>query len=124
MTVTIERPPAKAATDTVLSPTYTLTAEQLDAFGDEMDAIRQRVIADLGDVDAAYIRKVVKYQRGFEVAGRAMFYLPPLWPLAVASLSVSKILDNMEIGHNVMHGQYDWMGDPGLNSRMFDWDTM
>ena len=30
----------------------------------------------------------------------------------------------MEIGHNVMHGQYDWMGDPGLNSRMYDWDTM
>ena len=53
-----------------------------------------------------------------------MFYLPPLWPAAVASLSVSKILDNMEIGHNVMHGQYDWMGDPGLNSRMFEWDTM
>ena len=43
---------------------------------------------------------------------------------AVAALSVSKILDNMEIGHNVMHGQYDWMGDPGLNSRMFEWDTM
>ncbi len=30
----------------------------------------------------------------------------------------------MEIGHNVMHGQYDWMGDPGLNSRMYDWDTV
>ena len=37
---------------------------------------------------------------------------------------MSKILDNMEIGHNVMHGQYDWMGDPGLNSRMYDWDTV
>ncbi|WP_370234942.1 fatty acid desaturase [Nocardioides sp.] len=89
-----------------------------------MDAIRQRVLADLGEADAAYIRKVVKYQRGLEVAGRAMFYLPPAWPLAVAALSLSKILDNMEIGHNVMHGQYDWMGDPGLNSRMFDWDTV
>ncbi|MDZ5620852.1 acyl-CoA desaturase [Nocardioides sp. HM23] len=110
--------------DQELSPTYTLTAEQLDAFGDELDAIRQRVVADLGEVDAQYIRKVVKYQRGFEVAGRLMFYVPPLWPAAVASLSVSKILDNMEIGHNVMHGQYDWMGDPGLNSRMFEWDTM
>ena len=120
----IERPPAKTRTDTVLSPKYTLTAEQLDAFGDELDAIRQRVVADLGEVDANYIRKVVKYQRAFEVAGRVMFYLPPLWPAAVASLSVSKILDNMEIGHNVMHGQYDWMGDPALNSRMFDWDTM
>ena len=30
----------------------------------------------------------------------------------------------MEIGHNVMHGQYDWMGDPGLNSRMYEWDTV
>ena len=77
-----------------------------------MDAIRQRVLADLGEEDAAYIRNVVKRQQQFEVAGRALFYLPPAWPLAVAALSVSKILENMEIGHNVMHGQYDWMGDP------------
>ncbi len=101
-----------------------LTPEQLEAFGDEMDVLRQRVIGQLGEVDAAYIRKVVKTQRSFEIAGRALFYLPPAWPLAVAALSVSKILDNMEIGHNVMHGQYDWMGDPGLNSRMYEWDNV
>ena len=89
-----------------------------------MDALRQRVVADLGEADADYIRGVVKAQRAFEGAGRALFYLPPAWPLAVASLSISKILDNMEIGHNVMHGQYDWMGDPGLNSRMYEWDTV
>ena len=93
-------------------PKITLTPEQLAAFGAELDAIRTRVIASLGDEDATYIRNVVKTQRAFEVAGRALFYLPPAWPLAVAALSVSKILDNMEIGHNVMHGQYDWMGDP------------
>ena len=63
-------------------------------------------------------------QQQFEVAGRALFYLPPAWPLAVAALSVSKILENMEIGHNVMHGQYDWMGDPKLNSRIYDWDNV
>ncbi|KQZ75206.1 fatty acid desaturase family protein [Nocardioides sp. Root151] len=102
----------------------TLTDDQLDEFGKEMDAIRQRVMSELGEEDATYIRNVVKAQRAFEVAGRALFYLPPAWPLAVASLSISKILDNMEIGHNVMHGQYDWMGDPGLNSRMYEWDTM
>ncbi|WP_300641102.1 acyl-CoA desaturase [Nocardioides sp.] len=113
---------SSATTDPV-SGKVPLTAEQLQAFGEEMDAIRQAVLADLGEADAAYIRKVVKYQRGLEVAGRALFYVPPAWPLAVAALSLSKILDNMEIGHNVMHGQYDWMGDPGLNSRMFDWDT-
>ncbi|NIB33044.1 hypothetical protein HBB16_17035 [Pseudonocardia sp. MCCB 268] len=27
-------------------------------------------------------------------------------------LSIAKILENMEIGHNVMHGQWDWMRDP------------
>ncbi|WP_435771226.1 fatty acid desaturase family protein [Nocardioides sp. SYSU DS0651] len=101
-----------------------LTAEQIDRLGAELDAIRQRIIADLGEADADYLRKVVKTQRSLEVAGRALFYLPPAWPLAVAALSVSKILDNMEIGHNVMHGQYDFLGDPAFNSRMFDWDTV
>jgi fatty acid desaturase len=107
-----------------MTHTTTLTPEQLEEFGAELDAIRQRIIADLGEADAAYLRKVVKAQRAFEAAGRALFYLPPAWPLAVASLSVSKILDNMEIGHNVMHGQYDWLGDPDYNSRMFEWDNV
>ncbi|MGZ4436747.1 MAG: fatty acid desaturase family protein, partial [Nocardioidaceae bacterium] len=106
------------------SSTNALTPDQLDAFGAEMDALRQRIVSLLGEEDAAYIRKVVKAQRGFEIAGRALFYLPPAWPFAVASLSISKILDNMEIGHNVMHGQYDWMGDPGLSSKMYEWDNV
>jgi len=102
-----------------------LSAEELERFGAEMDAIRQRIVADLGEEDAAYIRGIVKKQRAFEVAGRSLFYLPVVgWLPAVACLSISKILDNMEIGHNVMHGQYDWMGDPDLNSRMFEWDNV
>jgi fatty acid desaturase len=104
--------------------TTTLTDEQLEELGRELDALRQRVVADLGEADAAYIRNVVRRQQQFEVAGRALFYLPPAWPLAVAALSISKILDNMEIGHNVMHGQYDWMGDPKLSSRMYEWDNV
>lgn len=108
-----------------MTQTVKLTPEQLEAFGAEMDAIRQRIVADLGEADASYIRKIVRYQRGFETAGRALFYLPVVgWLPAVAALSVSKILDNMEIGHNVMHGQYDWMGDPGLSSRMYEWDNV
>jgi fatty acid desaturase len=50
-------------------------------------------------------------------------FLPPAWLGGVTALSLSKILDNMEIGHNVMHGQYDWMGDPALDSATFEWDT-
>ena len=37
--------------------------------------------------------------------------------------ALAKILENMEIGHNVLHGQWDWMNDPVINSRAWDWDT-
>ncbi len=114
----------KTTEDRLTTHTVTLTPEQLDRFGEEFDALRRRILDDLGEEDATYIRDVVKAQRAFEIAGRALFYVPPAWPLAVAALSVSKILDNMEIGHNVMHGQYDWMGDPDLSSRMFEWDNV
>ena len=53
------------------------------------------------------------------------------WPRATGrpgspgppALSLAKILENMEIGHNVMHGQWDWMNDPEINSSTWDWDT-
>jgi fatty acid desaturase len=101
----------------------TLTPEQADEFGRELDAIRDRVMADLGEIDADYIRRVIKAQRALEVGGRALLFLPPAWLLGTAMLGVSKILDNMEIGHNIMHGQYDWMRDPTISGRSFEWDT-
>jgi len=103
-----------------------LTPEQLDAFGAELDAIRQRVIEDRGPRDVDYIRRVIKVQRGLEVGGRGLLFLgflPPAWLAGTAALSLSKILDNMEIGHNVMHGQYDWTNDPKLSAKGFEWDT-
>ncbi len=30
----------------------------------------------------------------------------------------------MEIGHNVLHGQWDWMNDPVINSSSWDWDNV
>ncbi|QWF77900.1 fatty acid desaturase family protein [Amycolatopsis sp. CA-230715] len=104
-----------------------LTAGELDELGRELDALRRELAEDLGERDAAYIRRVVRSQQRFEVVGRALLWagwFPPAWLAGTAALSVSKILDNMEIGHNVMHGQYDWMGDPALNSKMFEWDTV
>jgi NADPH-dependent stearoyl-CoA 9-desaturase len=103
-----------------------LTPEQLDAFGRELDAIRERVIADLGERDAAYIRRIIKAQRGLEIGGRGLLelgFLPPAWLAGTVALSLSKILDNMEIGHNVMHGQYDWMNDQAVNGQVFEWDS-
>ncbi|NLE77991.1 MAG: acyl-CoA desaturase [Rhodococcus sp.] len=104
-----------------------LTYDQVEELGRELDALRDRIVADLGAEDREYIYQVIKAQRGLEVAGRALMYLPfvpPAWLAGVGALGLSKILDNMEIGHNVMHGQYDWMREPGLNSRVFEWDTV
>jgi fatty acid desaturase len=109
-----------------MSKKITLTDEQFEAFGAELDALRERTLADLGERDATYIRRVIKAQRALEVGGRATLMagiFPPAWVAGTTMLGLSKILDNMEIGHNVMHGQYDWMGDPALSSRGFEWDT-
>ncbi|OMC32667.1 fatty acid desaturase [Mycobacterium sp. GA-1841] len=103
--------------------TYTLTPEQFEEFGRELDTIRERTLADLGERDATYIRDIIKMQRKLEVGGRALLFLPPAWPVGTVMLGLSKILDNMEIGHNVMHGQYDWMGDPALRGQNFEWDS-
>ncbi|MBB4908739.1 fatty acid desaturase family protein [Actinophytocola algeriensis] len=104
-----------------------LTEEQLAALADELDEIRRELVDDLGDEDAAYIRGIVATGQRLEALGRALLWagwFPPAWLAGTAALSVAKILDNMEVGHNVMHGQYDWMGDPTLNSKMFEWDTV
>ena len=125
-TATLTKPETKPAETAPKTNRSGLTDEQLDAFGAELDAIRARVLADRGERDADYIRNVIKAQRALEVAGRGLFFfsfLPPAWLGGVTALSLSKILDNMEIGHNVMHGQYDWMKDPELTSKGFEWDT-
>ncbi|HBZ69462.1 MAG TPA: acyl-CoA desaturase, partial [Deltaproteobacteria bacterium] len=106
---------------------HRLAPEHVESFGAELDAIRLRVLADLGAEDVDYIRRIIRWQRGLEVAARGMLQLallPPLWLGGVIALSLSKILDNMEIGHNVMHGQYDWTGDPTLASGTFEWDNV
>jgi fatty acid desaturase len=103
-----------------------LTEERVEQLGQELDALRNRIVADLGERDATYIRNVIKAQRALEVGGRGLLFAgfyPPAWLGGTIALALSKILDNMEIGHNVMHGQYDWMKDPALDSKGFEWDT-
>jgi linoleoyl-CoA desaturase len=104
-----------------------LTDVEIEEFGSELDAIREEVIANRGERDAAYIRKLVTIHRSLEAGGRAVLLVslfPPAWLAGTAMLSVAKILDNMEIGHNVLHGQWDWMRDPQINSTAYEWDTV
>lgn len=107
---------------------HKLSPEELQRFAAELDAIRARAVADLGAKDARYIRRIVAAVRWTGFLGRAMLYagilFPWAWVAGVLLLGLSKILDNMELGHNVMHGQYDFMGDPSLNGKTFEWDIV
>ena len=108
------------------SPLARLTPTQIEALGREFDAIHDEVFAELGERDSRYIRSTIKLHRQLVLAARAMLSgsrYKPLWLGGTAALSVAKILENMEIGHNVMHGQWDWMNDPDINSQSWDWDT-
>jgi fatty acid desaturase len=107
------------------NPIAHLTPEDIEQIGVELDAIRQEILDSRGADDAAYIRKMIKTQRGLELGSRAVLLFsafPPAWVLGTAGLSVAKILDNMEIGHNILHGQWDWMRDPKIHSTPREWD--
>ena len=107
-------------------PVAHLSADQVEELGRELDAIRQSILDTRGEADAAYIRKVIGAQRSLELASRAVLLfsiLPPAWLVGTAGLSVAKIIENMEIGHNVMHGQWDWMRDPKIHSTTWEWDN-
>ncbi|NYD56794.1 linoleoyl-CoA desaturase [Nocardioides marinisabuli] len=108
------------------NPIAHLSDADIEQIGAELDAIRQEVIDSRGAADAAYIRKVIDVQRKLELGSRAMLLasvFPPAWVLGTLGLSVAKILDNMEIGHNIMHGQWDWMRDPKIHSSTWEWDN-
>ena len=129
-----------------------LSEEDVAEIGRRFEEIAAEHRAALGPKDARYIRTLIRVQRGLEVAGRGLLMLPTLgmaldkagyktrkggllprslrtpahkglWWAGVGALSLSKILENLEIGHNVMHGQWDWMNDPEVHSSTWEWDN-
>jgi linoleoyl-CoA desaturase len=117
---------ATSPTDKPESPLKHLSKEQLEALADELDEIRDRTFGDLGDRDRRYIESMIEMQRRLAVIGRVLLLAARNRPAKIAgtaTLSAAKILENMEIGHNVLHGQWDWMNDPDINSTTWDWDT-
>ncbi len=129
-----------------------LSEEDVAEIGRRFDAIAAEHRASLGPKDARYIRTLIRVQRGLEVAGRSLLMLPTLgmaldkagyktrkggllprslrtpahrglWWAGVGALGLAKVLENLEIGHNVMHGQWDWMNDPEIHSSTWEWDN-
>jgi len=108
------------------SPIAHLSDDDIAELGRELDAIREEVLAARGESDSAYIRRVIDVQRALEMGGRGVLLFslfPPAWIAGTTALSIAKILENMEIGHNVLHGQWDWMRDPKIHSTTWEWDN-
>ena len=102
-----------------------LTDTDIDSLAVELDAIRQDVEDSLGERDARYIRRTIAAQRALDVAGRILLAgssKRSAWWAGTVTLGLAKIIENMEIGHNVMHGQWNWMNDPEIHSSTWEWD--
>ncbi|TQF66073.1 fatty acid desaturase [Rhodococcus spelaei] len=102
-----------------------LTESDIDMLGRELDEIRRDVEESRGARDARYIRGVIRFQRALEFGGRVTLFgskYRPAWLAGTTMLALSKCIENMELGHNVVHGQWDWMNDPEIHSTTWEWD--
>ena len=117
-----------------------LSDAEIEDFGRELDGLRDEVIDSRGERDRRYILRVIRVQRSIEIGARVLMFASvlfhPAWNHAAASaaafwvllslgtigLALSKIIENMEIGHNVLHAQWDWMKDDNIQSSSWEWD--
>ncbi|WP_280269251.1 fatty acid desaturase family protein [Nocardia wallacei] len=102
-----------------------LSPADIEALGRELDAIRRDIEDRRGTRDALYIRRTIAFQRALDAASRLVLGLSRGkigWTLGTAGLAVAKSIENMELGHNVGHGQWDWMNDPEIHSSTWEWD--
>lgn len=104
-----------------------LSRADIDAIGTEFDTIRRDIEESLGARDAAYIRRTIVFQRALDVAARLLITGARSKAGVLAgtvALAYAKSVENMEIAHNVGHGQWDWMNDPEIHSTTWEWDQV
>jgi linoleoyl-CoA desaturase len=103
-----------------------LTTEDIEQLAKELDDIRADIEESRGERDARYIRRSIQLQRALAAGGRIALFASKnkvAWVTGTAMLGTAKIIENMELGHNITHGQWDWMNDPEIHSTEWEWDT-
>jgi fatty acid desaturase len=103
-----------------------LTEADVDELARELDAIRTDIEESRGERDARYVRRTIQLQRALAAGGRIALMASRnkvAWVAGTAMLAAAKIIENMELGHNITHGQWDWMNDPEIHSTEWEWDT-
>lgn len=102
-----------------------LSDEDLDELAAALEAIRGDIEASRGTADRAYIKRAIAFQRALEVAARLAIGTSKGrfgWAVGTGALAAAKCIENMELGHNISHGQWDWMNDPEIHSSTWEWD--
>ena len=104
-----------------------LSDADIEALAVELDTIRRDIEDSLGVKDRAHIRRAIAIQRCLEIAARLIIGLSKTrsgWMLGTGTLAVAKCIENMELAHNIIHGQWDWMNDPEIHSSTWEWDMV
>lgn len=118
-------PSAPARAPCEVSPRDLPDAERLRLFGEELDGVKERVMAKVGAEDLAYVRGLCRFSRAMEVLGRTLIFVSPdpvTFGVGVAALWLHKQVETTEIGHTVLHGAYDKLDPDGpLSSKKFHW---
>jgi len=101
--------------------------DRIEAFGAAIDRIRERVEAEIGAEDLAYLKKVDRFSRAMEIAGRLLIHVsvePVGFGAGVVALWLHKQLQATEVGHTVLHGTFDKIdGADAYRSKSFRWQT-
>jgi fatty acid desaturase len=103
-----------------------LSDADVEALAAELDEIRCDIEVSRGAKDRAYIIRAIGFQRCLEIAARLTIAKSKGkfgWAVGTAALAAAKCIENMELGHNISHGQWDWMNDPEIHSNTWEWDT-
>lgn len=122
-----EQPGASARSCAALDPTRLPDAERFRLFGAALDAVKERVLAQVGEEDVRHVRRVNAFSRAMEIAGRGLIFFSPepvSFLLGVGALWIHKQLQATEVGHTALHGAYDRLpGAEKFASKTFRWDT-
>jgi len=104
-----------------------MSRADVEALAVELDAIRHDIEDSRGSQDRTYITRTIALQRCLEVAARLTICASKSkagWVIGTTALAMAKCIENMEVGHNISHGQWDWMNDPEIHSTTWEWDLV
>jgi NADPH-dependent stearoyl-CoA 9-desaturase len=108
-------------------PTPQGDEERYRLLADELDALKERIMARVGPEDVQYVRRLHRFSRAMEATGRALIHIslePMSFLLGVSALWLHKQLQATEIGHTALHGAYDKLpGGEAFHSKKYYWDT-